>query len=172
LEVRSQQFGGLAWRFHCSGPKRAALEAERAALPEGLQQQIQLGGGLDQAAWVAAMEDADAALVTMVRGSETVVMPSKTYSAMMAGQAILAIAPEDSDLVDLIKAADCGWFVEPGDVAGLARVVEAMSADPALLLAKRERAYEYAHAHLGQDALAKDWGRALKFEGGSLRAEG
>jgi glycosyltransferase involved in cell wall biosynthesis len=162
LEVRSQKFGGLAWRFHCSGPKRAALEAERAALPEDLQQQIELGGGLDQAAWVAAMEDADVALVTMVPGSETVVMPSKTYSAMMAGQAILAIAPEDSDLVDLIKAAHCGWWVEPGDVEGLARVVEAMSADPALLLAKRECAYCYAHAHFGQDALAKAWGRALR----------
>jgi len=35
-------------------------------------------------------------------------MPSKTYSAMMAGQAVLAIAPEDSDLVDLVKVADCG----------------------------------------------------------------
>ena len=80
---------------------------------------------------------------------------------MMAGQAILAIAPEDSDLVDLIKAADCGWWVEPGDVEGLARLLEAMSADPALLLAKRERAYCYAHAHFGQDALAKAWGRAL-----------
>jgi hypothetical protein len=57
-------------------------------------------------------------------------MPSKTYSAMMAGQAILAIAPEDSDLVDLIKAADCGWFVEPGDVAGLAAVIDAISSSP------------------------------------------
>ena len=67
----------------------------RAALPDVLQQQIQLGGGLSQAEWIATMESADVALVTMVPGSETVVMPSKTYSAMMAGQAILAIAPED-----------------------------------------------------------------------------
>ena len=150
------------WRFHCSGPKRAALELVRDALPDGLQQQIQLGGGLDQAAWIAAMEDADVALVTMLPGSETVVMPSKTYSAMMAGQAILAIAPEDSDLVDLIKAADCGWWVEPGDVDGLANAIDAICADPEGLLEKRERAYQYAHAHLGQDALAKDWERALR----------
>jgi len=39
----------------------------------------------------------------MAPGAEQVVMPSKTYSAMMAGQAVLAIAPEESDLVDLIK---------------------------------------------------------------------
>ena len=150
------------FNFCCSGPKRLALESERAQLPAALQQQIQLGGGLDQQAWITTMESADVALVTMVPGSETVVMPSKTYSAMMAGQAILAIAPEDSDLVDLIKAADCGWFVEPGDVAGLAAAIDAISADPEGLLEKRERAYQYAHAHLGQDALAKEWEVALR----------
>jgi glycosyltransferase involved in cell wall biosynthesis len=154
------------FHFCCSGPKRAALETELAQLPEALQQQIQLGGGLDQAAWIATMESADVALVTMVPGSETVVMPSKTYSAMMAGQAILAIAPEDSDLVDLIKAADCGWWVAPGDVAGLAEVIEALSADPEGLLEKRENAFQYAHQHLGQDALAKDWTRALRASDG------
>ncbi|MDG1302465.1 MAG: hypothetical protein P8R37_12855 [Opitutae bacterium] len=147
----------LQWSFHCSGPKRAELEAVLSELPADFKKQIHLGGGLDQAEWIATMESADVALVTMVPGSETVVMPSKTYSAMMAGQAILAIAPEDSDLVDVIKAADCGWSVEPGDVAGLAKVIDAISADPEGLLEKRQRSYEYAHAHLGQDALAKQW---------------
>ena len=162
ITPHSSLFTKTTWLFCCSGPKRLALESELAQLPDALQQQIHLGGGLDQAAWIATMESADVALVTMVPGSETVVMPSKTYSAMMAGQAILAIAPEDSDLVDLIKIADCGWFVEPGDVAGLATVIDEISADPEGLLAKRESAYQYAHAHLGQDALARDWARCLK----------
>ena len=152
------------WLFHCSGPKRASLETERAQLPDLLKEQIHLGGGLDQAAWITTMESADVALVTMVPGSETVVMPSKTYSAMMAGQAILAIAPEDSDLVDTIKAADCGWFVEAGDVAGLAKVIDAICSDAEGVLEKRENAYSYAHAHLGQDSLAKDWMDALRAE--------
>ena len=157
-----EQGDALQWVFHCSGPKQAELEAVLSELSVGVKQQIQLGGGLDQAEWVAAMESADVALVTMVPGSETVVMPSKTYSAMMAGQAILAIAPEDSDLIDLIKAADCGWFVEPGDVDGLARMVEAICTDPGGLLEKRENAYLYAQAHLGQDALVDDWMRVLR----------
>ena len=41
--------------------------------------------------WVRAEE---VAMVTMISGAENVVLPSKTYSAMAAGQAILAIAPE------------------------------------------------------------------------------
>ena len=157
-----EQGDSLQWVFHCSGPKQAELEAVLSELPVDLKKQIQLGGGLDQVAWIAAMESADVGLVTMVPGSETVVMPSKTYSAMMAGQAILAIAPEDSDLIDLIKAAGCGWFVEPGDVDGLARVVEAICTDPEGLLEKRQNAYLYAQAHLGQDALVDDWMRVLR----------
>jgi glycosyltransferase involved in cell wall biosynthesis len=157
-----EQGDSLQWAFHCSGPKRVELEAVLSELPVDVKQQIHLGGGLDQAAWIAAMESADVGLVTMVPGSETVVMPSKTYSAMMAGQAILAIAPEDSDLIDLIKVADCGWFVEPGDVDGLDRVVEAICTDPEGLLEKRQNAYLYAQAHLGQDTLVNDWMSALR----------
>jgi hypothetical protein len=39
---------------------------------------------------------------------------------------------------------------------------DVIGADPEGLLEKRQNAYCYAHAHLGQDALAKDWMRALR----------
>jgi len=151
----------ISWKFHCSGPKRVELEAVHAELPDVLKERIRVGEGLGQAEWIRTMEAADVALVTMVPGSETVVMPSKAYSAMMAGQAILAIAPKDSDLVDTIRAADCGWHVEPGDVDGLARAVEMICSDAGLLLEKRENGFQYAHAHFGQDALAKEWRAAV-----------
>ncbi|MGB0743772.1 MAG: hypothetical protein ACPGSB_04530 [Opitutales bacterium] len=151
----------ICWRFHCSGPKRGALDALWAQLPHSVQASIQLGGGLSQEDWIATMETADIALVTMSFGAETVVMPSKTYSAMMAGQAILAIAPEDSDLVDLIKTADCGWWVNPGDRSTLADTLELIATDSAAVLQKRENAYDYAHQNFGQDALASAWIEAL-----------
>ena len=149
------------FKFACSGPKSTELKAALDAMPEAIRRQIQLSGGLTQKAWLEAMATSDLALVTMVPGSERVVMPSKTYSAMMAGQAILAIAPEDSDLVDLIKAADCGWFVEPGDVSGLVSVVSEICADSQRLLKMQERSYDYAQAHFGQNTLAKKWEVAL-----------
>lgn len=151
----------VAWHFHCSGPKRAALENTCAQLPPSVRETIFLGNGLIQSDWIATMQSAEIALVTMTPGSETVVMPSKTYSAMMAGQAILAIAPESSDLVDLIREADCGWWVRPGDLDGLAATLESISANPQAVLEKRERAYHFAHHSLGQDALAEAWIEAL-----------
>ena len=84
------------------------------------------------------MQSSQIALVTMSEGSQEVVMPSKTYSAMMAGQAILAVAPEDSDLVDLIKASDCGWWVSPGDVNGFQECLVEIQSNQNLLLEKRQ----------------------------------
>jgi glycosyltransferase involved in cell wall biosynthesis len=145
------------FKFSCSGPKRASLATAVSKLPTAIQEKVYFGDGLGQAEWITAMQSAEIALVTMSPGAETVVMPSKTYSAMMAGQAILAIAPEDSDLVDLIKKAECGWWVEPGDVDGLEKAIQAISDDPKELMACRERAYQYAQAHYGQADLAKEW---------------
>ncbi|MEO0508509.1 MAG: glycosyltransferase [Verrucomicrobiota bacterium] len=147
----------LRWRFHCSGPKRAALEELFETLSDQVKATIRIGEGLSQSEWVETMEQADVALVTMAPGAETVVMPSKTYSAMMAGQAILAIAPEESDLVDLIKEANCGWWVKPGDVIGLEQAIAEILNDSDALLEKRERAFLYAHKRFGQDSLAKEW---------------
>ena len=118
------------FHFCCSGPQQTALEAAHAALPPALQARIEVSGSLADAAWVEAMEAADVALVTMVPGSETVLMPSKAYSAMMAGQALLVVAPEASCLVDLVKRSGAGWWVEPGDVAGLAQAVDAIASQP------------------------------------------
>lgn len=145
------------WRFHCSGPKRTELIKVRDDLPDGLKRSIQIGGSLGLEEWISAMESAEIALVTMAPGSETVVMPSKTYSAMMAGQAILAIAPEASDLVDRIKAYDCGWWVEPGDVSALEELLERIYSDPEGLLDNRIHSCRYAHERFGQDALARQW---------------
>ena len=154
------------FKFFCSGPKRTKLKTALDAMPEAIQRQIKFSDGLTQKAWLEVMATSEVALVTMVPGSETVVMPSKTYSAMMAGQAILAIAPEDSDLVDLIKAAECGWFVEPGDVTGLVSVVSEICTDPQRLLKMQERSYDYAQTHFGQNSIAKQWKAVL----GSLRS--
>lgn len=145
------------WIFHCSGPKRAELVAVRDNLPTTLKDSIQIGGGLGQAEWIASLKSAEIALVTMAPGSEAVVMPSKTYSAMMAGQAILAIAPEKSDLVDMIKPADCGWWVEPGNVASLEKTLLEIASNSSEISKKRECAHRYAHKHFGQNALAEKW---------------
>lgn len=142
-------------RFHSSGAGYAALQetlGDLAAFPFA-----SFHGGLDTAAWADAMAWADIGLVTMKPGAEQVVMPSKTYSAMMAGQAILAIAPQHSDLVDLIKTADCGWHIEPGDIEGLVKILNHLPHDVDEVALKQTNAQDYAERHLSQKVLAEKW---------------
>ena len=143
--------------FHCSGPKRKELELFKNKNEAKLGDRLQVNEGLSNEAWVKVMQSSQIALVTMSEGSQEVVMPSKTYSAMMAGQAILAVAPEDSDLVDLIKASDCGWWVSPGEVNGFKECLVEIQSNQDLLLEKRQNAFRVAHEQFGQGCLAKQW---------------
>ena len=148
--------------FHCSGPKRKKLELFKNKFETTLEDRLQVNEGLSNEAWVNVMQSSQIALVTMSEGSQEVVMPSKTYSAMMAGQAILAVAPEDSDLVDLIKASHCGWWVSPGDVDGFKECLVEIQSNQNLLLEKRQNAFRVAHEQFGQGCLAKQWVRIFE----------
>jgi glycosyltransferase involved in cell wall biosynthesis len=74
-----------------------------------------------------------------------------------SGQAILAIAPAKSDIVDLIKEHDCGWWVEPGDVKGLERVLKEISGNTRKLMQKRQNAQMTGRKFFSIEVLAKKW---------------
>jgi len=75
----------------------------------------------------------DVAAVTLARGAEGLCMPSKLYTSLAAGQAILAIVGRESEVADIIDEYRCGYRVDPGDVNGAAAALERWLANPALL---------------------------------------
>lgn len=145
-------FREVRWLFHASGTGYARLRKETGTPPG-----VSWGEALDDAPWREAMTSAHVALVTMAPGAERIVMPSKTYSALVAGQAILAVCPRDSDLADLVRRHDCGWVVEPGDVAGLRAVVSRWREMPAELHAKRAAAFAAGHRCYDMRPVGAQW---------------
>lgn len=103
------------------------------------------------------MKSAEVALVTIVPDGDRVVMPSKTYSAMAAGQAVLAIAPKNSDLAKLIAKHDCGWVVPPGDPEGFAAAVKEITENREELQGKRQNALDAAREYYDVRNLAGEW---------------
>ena len=148
---------GLSVEIAADGPRAKALKEALAVVAQGNAGRLTSAGTRDAADWRAAMLVADVALVTMRPGAEKVVMPSKTYSAMAAGQAVLAVCPRESDLADLIAAHDCGWVVEPGDAAGLRALLESLPGRADELLQKRRNAFTAAHAHYSMEVIGKQW---------------
>jgi colanic acid biosynthesis glycosyl transferase WcaI len=143
---------GVKWAFHASGAGYARLRKIT-----GVRAEVTWGTALPEAAWQQAMKQAQVALVTIAPGAERVVMPSKTYSALVAGQAILAICRRASDLADLVIRHDCGWVVEPGDLAGLRHALNGIAQDPRGLWAKRRNAFAAGHRHYDTGIVAETW---------------
>jgi colanic acid biosynthesis glycosyl transferase WcaI len=125
------------------------------------RQEIELGGALSTPEWEKIMRACPISLVTLKKGAENLLMPSKTYSALVAGQAILAICARDSDLGELVVKYDCGWVVPPGDIEGLAACLEGIKRDQSMLLRKRRRAYEVGHKLFESTVVAGEWNRLL-----------
>jgi len=147
----------VAVEIAADGPGAIALKDGLAAQAAQQPDRLHFAGTRGNAEWREAMLAADVALVTMRHGAEKVVMPSKTYSAMAAGQAVLAVCPVESDLADLINEHDCGWVVEPGDVAGLQRLLSALPDLAAEVRRKRCNAWKAAHAFYSMEAVGKQW---------------
>jgi len=87
---------------------------------------------------------ADVHIVTVRRGLEGVVVPSKLYGILAAGKPVLAVAPRSSDVVRIVADAGCGLAADPDDPASVVAALRTLRANPALLREMGRRAREKA----------------------------
>ena len=90
------------------------------------------------------MAAGDLHVVTVRRGLEGVVVPSKLYSTLAAGRPILAVAPEESDVSRIVRESGCGLAADPDNPAAVADAVRILRNDPARLVTMGKRAREIA----------------------------
>lgn len=62
----------------------------------------------------ASLNAADLAVVALDGPSAIASLPSKTFNALACGTPILALAPADSALAELVSKHQCGYIIEPG----------------------------------------------------------
>ena len=73
---------------------------------------------------------ADAHLITVKRGLEGVVVPSKMYGILAAGKPIVAVAPRETDAVALGERLGFGVGVDPDRPEEIASVVRDLASQP------------------------------------------
>ena len=86
----------------------------------------------------------DLHIVTVKRGLEGVVVPSKLYSILAAGRPILAVAPPESDAARIVLESGCGIAADPDDPAAVAAAIKELRAQPERLAEMGRRARETA----------------------------
>ena len=93
----------------------------------------------------------DAHVITIKRGLEGVVVPSKLYGILAAGKPVVAVAPKQTDAASLAARDGFGVAADPDNPAELVAMVRALLVDPARLAsmgaAARIAATQFARAN-------------------------
>ncbi len=82
----------------------------------------------------------DLHVVTVRRGLEGVVVPSKLYGILAAGRPVLAVAPEGSDAARIVRRYGCGFVADPDRPDAVAQAVREAMRSPGDLAAMGARA--------------------------------
>jgi colanic acid biosynthesis glycosyl transferase WcaI len=86
----------------------------------------------------------DLHVITVRRGLEGVVVPSKLYSTLAAARPVLAVAPPGSDAARIVVESGCGLAADPDDPLAVAQAIRQLRDDPARLAIMALRAREVA----------------------------
>jgi glycosyltransferase involved in cell wall biosynthesis len=88
---------------------------------------------------------ADIHLLTIRRGLEGVVVPSKLYPILAAGRPVLVLAHAESDAARVVRRSGCGVVANPDDPVALLALLRELSQDPERLERMSDRAAAVAN---------------------------
>ena len=138
--------------FIGDGANRAALEAEAEASGAANVRFLPFRP-IEQLPQV--MMAGDVHIVTVKRGLEGIVVPSKLYSILAAGRPVLAVAAAQSDAARIVVESGCGLAADPDDPAGVAAALRELRSDSARLADMGRRARETAAKYARVNELEK-----------------
>lgn len=144
--------------FHTSGASKHKFEIDVRRRTELRQfcPKVLLGNALEEEEWIRVMKATQVGLVFQDADSDDVIFPSKVASILASGQAVLAVADQNSELARTIVDNNCGWVVQPHDVENFSSCIASLLL-PDVLLRKRNSAFALGQRLFGKDAVAKKW---------------
>jgi glycosyltransferase involved in cell wall biosynthesis len=156
--VLAQARGRIGVVIAAWGPGAEVLRRAWADLPADA---IRFEPPLDDRPWARLLSRTHVALVTLRDEARNTSIPSKTFSAMAAGAAVLAVAPRDSDVANLVDRHACGVVVPPGDVEAATAALLRLCDEPEHRGALRRAATAAVVGHYDMPQLAARWGTLL-----------
>ena len=144
--ARELESDGIGLVFVGDGAQRAPLEAASANSTN-----VRFLPFFPPSKIASVLAAGDAHVITIKRGLEGVVVPSKLYGILAAGKPVVAVAPKQTDVAALGARDGFGVAADPDNPAELVAIVRALLADPARLAAMeaaaRVAATQYARAN-------------------------
>jgi colanic acid biosynthesis glycosyl transferase WcaI len=144
--ARELEGDGVGLVFVGDGAQRASLEAAAARSTN-----VRFLPFFSPSKIASVLAAGDAHVITIKRGLEGVVVPSKIYGILAAGRPIVALASQQTDAASLGAREGFGVAADPDNPAELVAIVRALLGDPQRLAemgtAARTAASRYARAN-------------------------
>jgi hypothetical protein len=144
--ARELESDGVGFIFVGDGAERARLEAAATDSPN-----VRFLPFFPATKIPSVLAAADAHIITIKRGLEGVVVPSKIYGILAAGRPVVAVAPKETDAAVLAAREGFGIAADPDSPSELVTVLRALFADPVRLVAMgaaaRTAAQQYNRAN-------------------------
>ena len=140
------------------GGERAALLARASALGlENIQfRPLQPIGRLAE-----LLATADVSVIPQKAGVSDIVMPSKLGNILCSARPVVAAASVGTELYQVLKEADCGWVVDPGDPQSMAASIDNLFRNPEERKLFGQRGRRYVEKVLGREAVLNGFSQRL-----------
>jgi len=130
---------GVSLVFIGEGAKKSEIEAEAAGCSA-----VRFLSYFSAQEIPNVLASGDLHVVTVKRGLEGVVVPSKLYPLLAAGRPILVVSSPKTDAARIVVRARCGLVADPDDAEAVAEAVRGVLRAPGLLPEMSARAREIA----------------------------
>ena len=125
------------------GSRRAEMEGLARGCPN-----VQVIDPVEQADVTSTMQAAEVLLVCERPGVREMALPSKLTSYFTAGRPVVASTHPEGTSAALIREADAGRLVQPGDAEAIYNVIIELLADPEIAQIHGASGRLYAHEHM------------------------
>ena len=92
----------------------------------------------------SVMAAGDLQVVTLRAGMEGLVVPSKLYTVLAHGRPVLAVAPDESEVSQIVRRFECGLVADPSDPSDVIEKINWARSNPEELAGMAKRALEAA----------------------------
>lgn len=152
----AREFPGVAFVVNGSGAARATLELEATDVKN-----VIFGDHQPSERLAEVLATADIHVVLLKKGLGKVSVPSKTYSIMASGRAIVAAIDLGTEVARLIEVAQCGVAVAPDDPIALIEALRKMLDNPSQIRQMGERARVFVEQVASPAAVAQRYAEVL-----------
>jgi glycosyltransferase involved in cell wall biosynthesis len=127
-EVMRQLRGDKRFRFVFAGGGARRVQLEAFCRDQGIDN-VEFRPYASRSELGRSLAEGHVGLVTQIPETAGAIVPSKTYGIMAAGRPMLYVGPQDTTPSLVLKRHECGWRIEPGDIAGMVLLLKRLEQD-------------------------------------------